>query len=284
MPRHIIMRSLLFLIVSSFGNLLSFPSHSDGNEKYVVYYSDKLPASAFADYNPLVLDSTYYPPLQGLQQSGKTILGYLSLGEVERRNPYFRILKQNNMLIKENRNWKGSFYIDMRNPLWEKMVIEVLIPDILKKGFNGIFFDTLDNPIELERSNPRKYAGMTDATIRLVKSIRAHYPAVKLMINRAYPILPDVAYDVDMVLGESVLGEYDFDSKEYVRVKPALYRQQVQWLQEVKRKNPNLKIYTLDYANPKNRKFISKIYDMQRVNGFIPYVTTVGLNRLTPEP
>jgi uncharacterized protein (TIGR01370 family) len=284
MLHNIIMRSLLFLAFSSFGTAVAASSYGNNQERFAIYYSDKAAIEKFSNYQLMVLDRLYHPSLQELSEDGKMLLGYLSLGEIERSSPYFQVLKQSNLILQENKNWKGSYYIDLRDSLWQKIVIEEIIPDMLRQGFKGIFFDTLDNPLELERVSPVKFKGMSDAAVQLVKAVRMHYPQIKIMVNRAYPILPQIAFDVDMVLGESVAGDYNFDKKIYMPVEKSLYRQQVQWLQEVKKMNPLLQIYTLDYAEPNDKKTIADIYRIQRENGFIPYVASIELDELIDEP
>lgn len=281
---NILMRSILFLAFSSIGTVVAASSYGDHNEKFAIYYSDKAPVERFNQYQLLVLDRQYHPPLKELSDNGKLLLGYISLGEIEQISPYFSLLKQRRLTLQENENWKGSYYIDLRNPLWQKIVIEEIIPNMMQQGFEGAFFDTLDSPLELERSNPARYRGMSDAAVHLIQAVRMNYPDLKIMINRAYPILPRIAFDIDMVLGESVAGEYDFDKKSYVPVEPSLYQLQVEWLQDIKQKNPQLQIYTLDYANTHDKKAVAALYRLQRANGFIPYVASVGLDELVDEP
>jgi uncharacterized protein (TIGR01370 family) len=278
------MRSMLFLMFSSLGTVLASTAYGANYEKFAVYYSDQAPVERFTPYQVLVLDSRHHPVLQPLTEKGKLLLGYISLGEAEKTSPYYTLLKKNGLLLNENKNWKGSFFVDLRQPLWQKMVLEDMIPLVLRDGFDGVFFDTLDSPIELERAHPQQYKGMKEAAVHLIEAVRTQYPQLKIMVNRAYPILPQVASDIDMALGESMLGEYDFDKKTYVKVQEPLYREQVQWLQEAQQKNNRLKIYTLDYADTKNSKAIKDIYRQQRTNGFIPYVASVGLDELVDEP
>jgi polysaccharide biosynthesis protein PelA len=278
------MRPILFLMFSSLGAVLATTSYGMQREKFAVYYSDQAPIEHFSNYQLLVLDRKYHPPLQPLAEKGKMLLGYVSLGEIETTSPYFEVLKRHGLVLEENKNWPGSHFADLRDPLWHKIVIENIIPAVLRDGFNGVFFDTLDSPLEMERRDPAKYGGMSEAAIRLIEAVRLHYPQAKIMVNRAYPILPRIAPKIDMVLGESMLSDYDFDKKTYVRVTDVLYQQQVPWLEEAKRHNPGLKIYTLDYADTKDQKAIADIYRQQRAKGFIPYVASIELDELVDEP
>ncbi len=252
--------------------------------RWLVYYSDKAPTKAFEDYGLIVFDSQFHPPLRPLLDRGKTLLGYLSLGEVEEYRDYFGGVKAEGILLHESKHWKRSFTIDIRDRRWTKRVIERLMPDILRQGFDGIFLDTLDNPVELQRVHPKKYPTMTEAAARLVRTIRRHYPSIKIMMNRAYELLPLVEGHIDYVLGESVYADYDFEDKSYRRVPKSLYQKQVHLLAAAKKRRPDLRVYTLDYWDPEDLKGISGIYKEQRANGFVPYVATFKLDRIIKEP
>ncbi len=251
---------------------------------WAVYYSDKAAPEAFAAYDLIVLDSRQHPPLQPLLNRGKMLLGYVSLGEVERHRSYYGAVKAQGLLLAPNPNWPESRYVDLRDPRWVRRVLEDIIPAVLQRGFHGIFIDTLDNAAHLERMDPVRYRGMTRAAARLVRAIRHHYPRIVIMLNRAYEILPRVASDVDILLGESVLTSYDFRTKRYRRVSPTDYRRQVGWLKAARRRNPRLRILSLDYWDPTDTATVAQIYRRQRRQGFVPYVSIIALDRLVPEP
>lgn len=251
---------------------------------WVVYYSDKAEPQVFNRYNLIVFDSEYHPRLQPLLNEDKMLLGYLSLGEAEKDRTYFYDIKKKGILLGENKKWPGSYAVDIRNHQWSEMVLESIIPDILNKGFKGIFLDTLDSPLDLERRDPKRYRGMKMAALNLIKAIRHHYPSITIMMNRAYEILPEAAPYVDMQLGESTLTDYNFGKKTYEMVNAPLYQKQVKMLQLAKRINPKLKVYTLDYWNPEDKEQIKNIYNTQEQNGFYPYVSTVMLDRVVEKP
>lgn len=251
---------------------------------WVVYYADKAPLDAFRPYGLVVLDSENHPALEPLRAQGKVLLGYISLGEVESHRPWYKTVKQWGILKSENPDWKGSYYVDVRDPRWSGLVVDELVPLILNRGFHGIFLDTLDNPIHLENIDPHANKGMTEAAAQLVRAIRRRFPDVPIMMNRAYQILPKVEDDIDFELGESVYADYDFARKTYRRVGKADYEQQVQWLTEAKQRQPKLHVMTLDYWNPRDLAGIRRIYAVERANGFLPYVATVALDIIIKEP
>jgi uncharacterized protein (TIGR01370 family) len=268
------------IAVVSFG----FSGSSRVRTRWAAYYSDQARAEEFRDYGLVVFDADRHPPLSALAAGGTTVLGYLSLGEIERHRAWFADLRQTGVLLGENRNWPGSYYIDLRDPGWHRIVIDRLVPAMLAQGFGGVFLDTLDDAIELERLDPGGRRGMTAAAVSLVKELRRTFPDITVMMNRGYALLPEVGGLIDIALGESVCGTYDFERKVYRAVPAAEYREQVQLLKQARKRNPALRICSLDYWDPADREGIRRIYREERANGFDPYVATVGLDQLMKEP
>ncbi len=278
------MRTSLALIIVT---LLAVTTTNPGTvnpKPWAVYYSDKEPVEAFQEYDLLVFDSHHHPRLGSLLDRGKTVLGYISLGEVEERRAFFPEVRRQGILLGENPNWPGSHYVDVRDARWTSRVIEQIIPEILRQGFDGLFMDTLDDPPHLERTRPRRFFGMTEAASVLVRTIRRHYPEIQIMMNRGYELLPGVESHIDMLLAESLYADYDFQKKVYRRVPDDLYQSQLQILNSARERKPGLRILSLDYWSPGDRKEIARIYQLQRRNGFEPYVGTVELDLLVREP
>lgn len=251
---------------------------------WVVYYAAELPPTAFFPYDLVVFESDRHPPIEPLIDRGKKVVGYISLGEVNETRGYFAEVKGEGILLGENENWKGSYFVDVRDPRWTRRVVEELVPQILRRGFQGIFIDTMDNPGHLERLDAKANAGMLEAGARLIRTLRRNFPKMTIVLNRGYDLLPSVERDIDMVLGESVYADYDFEKKQYGKVDDATYRQQVEILQGAARRQPNLKVLTLDYWDPADKARIAEIYKVQAANGFSPYVATVELDRLVEGP
>ncbi|MEG3639890.1 endo alpha-1,4 polygalactosaminidase [Magnetococcus sp. PR-3] len=268
--------------------LSPLPSYASGLQyridSWAVYYANKASTQDFNDYELVVLDSTFHPPIPPLLEQDKTLLGYLSLGEVGQHRDYFAKVKEEDILLQENAYWKGSYFVDVRSPLWTKRVLETLIPDILQQGFQGIFIDTLDNPPYLEQQNPKQFKGMAQAAINLIHAIRLHYPDMLIMVNRGYAILPKIQSTIDMVLGEAVYTKFDFQDKRYVHVPNTIYNAQVNILKKAKKGAPHLQVFTLDYWDPKDKAGLASIAKEQKKNGFTPYIATHLLDQLVPQP
>ena len=50
--------------------------------RWIAYYSDKAEPQNFQPYSVIVFDVDDHPMMQGLLENGKTVLGYLSLGDL----------------------------------------------------------------------------------------------------------------------------------------------------------------------------------------------------------
>ncbi|MBV8731615.1 MAG: endo alpha-1,4 polygalactosaminidase [Acidobacteriia bacterium] len=251
---------------------------------WAVCYSDRPRPEEFSDFRLIVLDSDIHPPLAPLAMRGKELLGYLSLGEIDRHRAYFDSARAEGILLDENPNWPGSFYVDFRNENWQRRVMEQLVPAILHAGFNGVFLDTLDDAAALEQADPTRYRGMAKAAAGLVRSLRTKFPGIRIMVNRGYELLPEIAPSIDVLLGESVYTTYDTAHKGYVRVVEAQYKEQVRLLKQALNRNPRLTVCSLDYWDPADRKGIRRIYQIERANGFAPYVATRELDRVVRAP
>ena len=251
---------------------------------WVVYYNDQAQPWEFGPFDPVVLDADWHPDLAPILSMGKQVHGYVSMGEVGVWRYYFDDVQNAGILISENPNWPGSWYVDIRDPFWTDLMINTVVPNMLAQGFNAIFIDTLDVPIYLEQINPSAYAGMIQAAIDLVAAVRANFPGVPIMVNRAYQILNDIGGNIDIALGESVYTTFNFATQTYEPVSQAGYDWQRTLLQNAQALHPQLLIFSLDYWDMTQSNQVRKIYKEERRNGFRPYVSEIYLNQIYPEP
>ena len=269
--------------------LISLPALAAGGEDryrpWALSYAADTPLEALAPYNLLVLDADSHPPLEPLISRGKQLLGYLSLGEAEGLRAYTPQLERFGILLGENPNWKGSRYIDIRDPRWTALVVEELIPGLLRQGFRGVFLDTLDSSLYLEAQvAPARFKGMRTAAARLVRTIRRHYPDILIMVNRAFPLLPEIEGQIDMLLAESLRSGYDFSTKTYRMQSERDYTGILELIHAARTRHPALTVMTLDYWRPEDAATVRSLYALERANGFLPYVATISLDAVHQEP
>jgi polysaccharide biosynthesis protein PelA len=249
---------------------------------WAAYYSDELPPNRFAGFQLLVLDADSHPPLSLLLKN-RVLLGYISIGEVEKSRKHFAGVKAEKLLAGQNANWPDSYFVDVRDRRWTSRVKRI-IKDVLQQGFHGVFLDTVDDAEYLESKDPKLYQGMKDAMARLILDVRREFPGIPIAVNRGYAILPKICGSMDFLLGESVITTYDFSAKEYRRVPHAQYVEHQKILRSAQQCNSKLTVLTLDYWNPKDAAGIARIYREQIANGFHPYVSTLKLDQIIPEP
>ena len=258
-------------------------SQARGHVKFLINYGATV-GERIGSYDVAVLEKDVaVSAIAGLHPHA-IILGYLSLGEVHSGRDYFAEVEAEGLLIRPNPNWPDARFIDIRDQRWHKRVIERLIPEILARGFDGIFFDTLDDAEFLEQRDPVRFAGMVDAAAQLLRKLRQRFPDIPLMVNRGYAVLPHAPGAFDMLLGESVFSTYDAISGAYKLAPEADYHWQVRQMRDAQQRDPKLRLFTLDYWNADDPRGIARIYAEERKNGFIPYVGTRDLTSIVTEP
>jgi uncharacterized protein (TIGR01370 family) len=251
--------------------------------RLLVYYG-RTSQDAIQHYDLAVLDSDINTEIEHLRKPGSVLLGYLSLGEVHSSRSYAPELERDGLLYSINPNWPEARLLNMRSARWHEKVVEQLVPAILARGFNGLFFDTLDNAEALEQRDPPRFTGMVAGAAELVRAVRRRFPGIPIMINRGYAVLPRIAQQFDMLMGESICTTFDAGAHTYRLVSEAGYAWQVERMREAWRRDQHLRLFSLDYWNPEDREGIARIYAAQRANGFSPYVATPDLTRIVLEP
>jgi uncharacterized protein (TIGR01370 family) len=235
-------------------------------------------------YDLAVLDSNINAELRQEPNKTTVLLSYLSLGEVHNGRDYFEELGSRSLFLGTNPNWPDAHFVDMRLDVWHERLVSSIVPSILARGFDGLLFDTLDNAEALEQQDPIRYAGMVEGAARTVRAIRDGFPGIPIMINRGYAVLPRIAGQFDMLLGESVRTTFDFGSSGYRNVASDGYQWQLARMREARERDTRLRLYSLDYWDPEDQPGVARIYAAQRANGFVPYVATPDLTKIIAEP
>ncbi|WP_277280499.1 endo alpha-1,4 polygalactosaminidase [Novosphingobium cyanobacteriorum] len=257
---------------------------AEGSLRWGIDYGATTNPEIACKFDLLVLDPDHSRPIEPLRAPHGVLLGYMSLGEVHHGRPYFEDLKSSGVLGQANPNWPGAYFADLRSSKWRDTVLSRIVPEILSKGYNGIFIDTADNAEAMERAAPQANAGMIAAAAAMVRDIRKRYPAMKIMLNRGYAILPDVATSIDYILAESMASRWNFVRKQYELLSQDDWEWQASRLRAARSLNPGLAAMTLDYWEPSEDRQVLALYARERAAGFHPYVATLALDRLMPEP
>ena len=90
--------------------------------------------------------------------------------------------------------------------------------------------------------------------------------------------------DLASVLGESVVTSYDFGCKRCGWKPASDVRWQVERLDRVRQRNPAIRVFTLDYWNPRDTSGVAKLCREARRRVYLSYVATIDLHAIIPEP
>lgn len=251
---------------------------------WAVCYNTEVTQSELAPYDLLVLDPGVKLPLRPLRQQGKQLFGYISVGEIESSRFEYKSVRGSSMLIRENPNWAGSYLVDVRDPDWVGLLVGTLVPYVLRRGFQGVFLDTIDSAIFLEENEPKQFAGMKSASIRMIREIRRQFPSVPIMMNRGLQILPEVLPHIDALLVESLLTTYDFHANSYELRSDDSVEFQLKLLKAARTTSGSVPTFSLDYWSTDDLGTVKNIYDRERAFGHIPYVSTIDLSSIVAEP
>ncbi len=251
---------------------------------WVAYYGTDAPPELLQNYDVAVVDPGYAGDLAVVRASRTVVLGYLSLGELNDQRSQFAAARDQGLLLRENPNWKGAWFADIRKPGWQRLVVDEMATAILARGFDGLFLDTLDSAMHLEATDPKRYAGMADAAVATLLALHERHPKARLLVNGAIPLAGRVVPAVQWFAVESSLTDWDFASKTARLRRDDERKWATDRLAAARVANPQLLVFTLDYWNVADRAGVQAVYRRQRQAGFVPYVATIALDRVVPEP
>ncbi len=189
------------------------PDRLAGVRSYALYYGgiDDAALDALATYDLVVVHPGLFrmgaeKGLARLHAKGCRILGYLSCFEVADWAHYKgRVPEEWNVRVNGEtwRPWGGNRAASLAVPGFRDLLVELVRDDILAKGFDGVFMDTLadlDNPALPEAQRTAELAGLGT----FLSALRAAAPGAILVANwTLQKTLPAVAPHVDAVCWEN---------------------------------------------------------------------------------
>jgi cysteinyl-tRNA synthetase, unknown class len=174
-------------------------------------------AGRLGDYDVVVVDGeeANADEVAALQADGSVVLAYLSVGTIEKWREWYPEVKRYRLAAWQD--WKDEWFADVsKKGLRDKLAGEIA-PEILAKGFDGLFLDNVDM-IE-PRKHKEQREGMRELVARLGELV--HSNSGVLFAQNGYwgferfGILEDG--HLDGWNREDVTWTYDFDRKRYVR-------------------------------------------------------------------
>ena len=208
-----------------------------------------------------------------------TLFAYVSLGEVQPSRHYYAALPPG-ALRTENPAW-GSKVIDQQAPGWREFFLSKIIAPLWDQGWRGFFIDTLDS-YQLFCTTDAERAQQTQALVDTLRELKRRYPEARLMLNRGFELLPEIAPLVESVAVESLYQGFDAAHDHYRPVPSADHDWLLGQMKNV-RDRYKLPVVSIEYVapgTPQSRASARATAARVRSDGFIPWVANGGLNML----
>ncbi len=240
------------------------------------FYGANAPITQLGTYDWVVVQPGNFGSPKPLRSKGVEVFAYVSVGELEERQ-----LSEPGVdpswLMGHNSAWQ-SRVADLSQPGWRRHLLERSMAPLWSQGYRGFFLDTLDSfqlAVKDEAGRRAQIHGLVD----LVRSAHARFPGVKLLFNRGFEILPEVAPLCAGVAAESLFAGWDAANQTYRDVRPNDRAWLLAKLNEVKDRY-RLPVVVIDYV-PSDRaaQALQAARDIREL-GFIPWVANPSLDYL----
>lgn len=211
----------------------------------------------------------------GFRTRQTTLFAYVSVGEMAPTDPGAGGIPPA-CLIGDNPVWRARI-VDQSNPACRSYYIERLIAPLWERGFRGFFLDTLDSYEWVSRSQRerrRHEAGL----VALIRTIKQRFPTARLILNRGFPFLAQVADQVEAVAAESLYRRWNQRRQRYEAVPENDRRWLLQRLRQVQRLG--LRVIVIDYLPAGERQQARQLAGKIRHQGFIPWIGNATLDWL----
>lgn len=263
-------RSILLFVI-----LLTSLEASLESKSAIVYYGNDIPytLAGIHDYIIVQPDNTN-PYRHGFKLYRDKIYAYVSIGESEKEQPYYKDLSKE-WFLGDNKLWHTKV-MDISNEQYHQFLFHRVIDPLIKKGFKNFFFDTLDS-YHLVAKTPKAKKKMSQGLINFIKEFHTKYPESKLIINRGFDIIDEIHEDIEAVLFESLfngLSSKDLSYKALSSTDRAWIKAQIK-----KVKSYNIPLIAVDYLPPNSKKIAKNIQDIEAL-GVIPYIADKDLQRI----
>lgn len=247
----------------------------NANPRLYVDYSAKPPPEALAAFNVCILDPGAEADLAPGHAMGNQYLAYLSTVEAGKGSALARLAEERGIpTLGKNEHWDSSL-LDIRHPAWQSAMVETLGAECLRLGYDGFFLDTVESIALLEKAHPKDGPAFRAAMVAMIRALHQRYPGAQMVVNRGFDVLPEVAGIIDGVLVESVYQTFDPQTRAY----KAMTREDSAWLEQKIRSTQSLglKVYAVDYVDPKNTVLAKATAERLRVLGCVPFISTPEL-------
>lgn len=214
-----------------------------------------------------------------LRSRGVIVLGYLSVGTIEKWRSWYPRLKRFRLGAWED--WRDEWFADVSRAKLRRELAGRIAPEILAKGFDGLFLDNVDM---IETRNHRaQRPGMRKLVLALADLLHGQGRLLFAQNGRWGLGKLGLLDAIDGWNREDVTWTYDFDRRRYVHQRAGATRAALAELREMAARG--LVTTTADYTPDGDRAALEESVANSCGVGAIPYVGDIGLTaRRLPNP
>lgn len=247
------------------------------------YYGINPPLPELRSFNVVVVEPSNLVLTPDLLNNKKVIksemFAYVSIGEVNITRPYFKKIPTS-VILGENSAW-NSVVLDQASPVWRNFFLSHVLAPLRRQGWRNFFIDTLDSyQLFAETEESRK--AQREGLIMTLKEIKRQYPETRLIFNRGFELLPELAPFVHAVAAESLYRRFDASNKTYVPV-PEEDRLWLIGKLKTVRDELHVPVISIDYVDPGSIEVCAMVRDTAkriRADGFTPWITNNKVDSL----
>lgn len=179
------------------------------------YYNSIDSVRELINYQRVVINpsSVTQRQLKTLHAAETQVFAYLSIGEFADGK---LARKLESAVLMENKNWQSKV-MDLTQPAWQQH-LKRQAEEYLKRGFDGLFLDTLDSYLLFSQKSEYKKS-QQQALISIIDQLDQLQPNPKIIINRGFDIVSKIKDPVHALLVESMYHGYEPLEKKYFEVK-----------------------------------------------------------------
>jgi endo-alpha-1,4-polygalactosaminidase (GH114 family) len=206
-----------------------------------------------------------------LRRGGRVVLGYVSVGTIERGRPWFRAARPYRLDLWDD--W-GEWYADVARRGFRRLIERRVAPALLAKGFDGLFLDNVD----MVETHARRTHGMR----MLVRALahRVHARGGLLFAQNGESSIDPLLPVLDGWNREDVSFTYDFDHHAYVPAEGTRGAQRA--LRRIARHG--LLVTATDYVRAGDSAARDEAIANACAAGAAPFVSDIQLTRVDQPP
>lgn len=226
----------------------------------------------------IILDPDYSYQID-LKGKDTISIAYVSVGEAESYRTYWESIKDKPWVLMENPNWKENYLVDMRAEEWQDVLLNQVIPDIVEKGHQGLFLDTIDTASSLFADDPELYPKMLEAPKSIIQKIRKKYPKLLLIPNNGLDLFDSFATNVDAIFVEDVYSMPNFETGGYEAIAKSETDLKIKKIKNLQKKYQR-PVFVVDYVSESDQGAVMQLSAKIKKNGFKPYIAEKELSRV----